>query len=553
MKNSFFNTITGITLLGAGWYILHFSILPAGQACHWDEVAHTIFGANIYYDLIQKDILNVLFDIYRQVYWPPVHSVLVGAAFCFTGLDLIPARSISLLLFLIMAWLLVQTARDLSCNRPYIAGITALILTLSTPSLILFSAMAMLETPGMFFMVLSFFIYFKICRNDKPEKAHLLLGMAVTLTYFTKQHYAVLVAITILFNEIIEHRFCIRPLFNRRNYYAVLPLGISLLIWFAYPPKFISALKSLISFSWGIEDTYSLDGLLFYPRALIEFYGSAFILAVHCFCAAFAVKYFNDKRIRFLLLFVITFSVISELHHNKAARHIIPMIPAMILLTSHIAAQMWHSSSRFKIMAKVRVRKIFIVTVLCFSLFVIASSYRRPYEQSHMEISDRILEIARGKAQVLILGSMDLHLQNPPMIDWQLITELENFDPPQAGIATSSAEARKLQRALDRFSAPEWLIDALGPILARSSHIGKSRSIYLGNYPFNYKTREAFDLFFQETIKKGGYARVIIATSLNQKAKFPFAYFSPSLKKAGFLEKSTSLIPGGRINEYVRQ
>lgn len=552
MRTTAFNILTVASIAGAGMFLLVAGILPAGQACHWDEVAHAIFVAHIYHDLAHGDIVNLLFDIYRQVYWPPVHSVLTGTLFCFTGLSFAAARSISLVLFMIMAWTMVRIAAELQGKAPLTAGLTALVLTLATPALMLYSSMAMLEMPGLWAMVLSLYVYFRLQRPGTPDRSWLLLGLGVTLTYFTKQHYGVLLAIVLLLNELIEHRFNMRRLFCRRYFFAVLPLAVSLMIWFAYPPKFVSAVNSLVTAPWGVEDTYGIEGLLYYPRALITLFGSPAMLLIHCVCAAVCLKFVTDKRVRCLILLTVLLFIIGQLHHNKCARHILPMIPPMILMTSTVAAHLGRAAHRLKMPAAPALSPLVITIIALFALFTGISKYQRPFEQGFMDISSHIIENARGNAPVLILGSMDLHRQNPPMIDWQLIVNLDHFDPPQTGIATASAEAKKLKRALQRFDAPPWLRGMLRPVLERTDLAGESRSIWLGNYPYNFNDRESFDLFFQGIVRKTDYTRVFVVTSLEDSAKFPMAYFSPSLQKAGFAQRSARRMAGYRVDIFSR-
>src|SRR5438067_7122064 len=67
-----------------GWSVWQFVIRP-GAGFSWDEASHSLKGLVITNDLRSGDWLGFLYDTYRQVYWPPLHSCMTGIAFLCAG------------------------------------------------------------------------------------------------------------------------------------------------------------------------------------------------------------------------------------------------------------------------------------------------------------------------------------------------------------------------------------------------------------------------------------------------------------------------------------
>src|SRR5262245_60778309 len=82
-----------------GWRIYYFVIIP-GSPFLWDEAAHAIRGLVIAEDLQSGDWLGFLYDTYRQVYWPPLHSWLAASEFLSWAPTPVVIRTVSLVMFL---------------------------------------------------------------------------------------------------------------------------------------------------------------------------------------------------------------------------------------------------------------------------------------------------------------------------------------------------------------------------------------------------------------------------------------------------------------------
>ena len=198
-----------------GWAVYNYMILPSGLLA-WDQAAHTVIGSLIAQDIIDGNWLAFFYDLYRQVYWPPVHPWLLGIALAVGGNTPVVARSLSLFLYLGSALLLYLSASRLGAERGYRVAFIATVLFLTSPGLLPFAGQVMLEMTAVFFLILSLLLFFK---TDDSSSSWLraALGLAIVATYLAKSNYGILLLITLTLELLIEARFRPRRLFSRAN------------------------------------------------------------------------------------------------------------------------------------------------------------------------------------------------------------------------------------------------------------------------------------------------------------------------------------------------
>jgi len=239
-------------------------IIPSG-AFGWDEAAHALRGLVIARDLEQGDWLGFLYDSYRQVYWPPVHSWLTGVAFLIAGVSTVAARTVSLVAFVMAAYALYLAALEMKRQNGDVAATVAATLFVTSPSLAIYAGQSMVEIPGLLFLILTLLIYFKLSKDSSQARDYLLLGFGVTATYFVKSNYGVLLVIAIFTVSLIDAGFRPKQLLTRANWFALLPLLVVFPVWFAYPPKLIETWRTMVNQPFGVREPFGLEGLLFYP------------------------------------------------------------------------------------------------------------------------------------------------------------------------------------------------------------------------------------------------------------------------------------------------
>ena len=94
-----------------------------------------------------------------------------------------------------------------------LAGFTAALLFLTSPGIIALAARAMLEMPAFFCLILTFFLYFRVIDYSDSILNHFLLGLGITLTYFFRSNYGVLLFLTLFITPLIDNRFNLRAVF----------------------------------------------------------------------------------------------------------------------------------------------------------------------------------------------------------------------------------------------------------------------------------------------------------------------------------------------------
>lgn len=539
MKKVGFHTTIVLVTLGAAWVIFRYTVLPAGPPCDWDETAHAVKGLLIAYDLQQGDWVNFLFDTYRQLYWPPLHSWFTGVAYLAAGQSMAAARFVSVIAFIMTALLLYMTVREMGENKEDLAGLIAVVLYVTSPSMASYAALSMLEIPGLLAITLTFFIYNRLNWKRVPSRRHMCLGLAMTFTYFIKTNYGILLILTFVITQLIDNRLKLRLLLSRSNVYTILPMVIIYAIWFAYPPKLVSTWNHLLNQPWGVEDTYSLEGLLYYPKAFFYLSGSLSLFALFMGAIIFSFKSWQNKTIRFLLILVMIQFLIGEIHHTKLERHLFPIMPPVFILSGYTLAKWWRRSSHSGVFFWLP--RLVTCALLLNAVFLSAKSLPPVPQDFREEVINHVVNAARVPGKILILGTKELRRPNIPMIDWQLITQKKLILPPQAGTFTPSyTEMQKIKVILTRLDA-SWLKGIADPLMRRANHPHRIRIIYIGCYPLNFGDQTTLDRFLLRTLSEGRFERVVTLTSLADEALHPLSIFRPLLERTGMKHMSERL------------
>lgn len=124
----------GVLLAGcvSAWVVYSRLVLPSG-ALSWDESAHALYGLLIAHDIETRDWVSLLYDTYRQVFWPPLHSWLTAAVFLAGGVSDAHARLGSVFAYALLPLILYLAGERLSGPRGWIAGVVAAGLAMPSP------------------------------------------------------------------------------------------------------------------------------------------------------------------------------------------------------------------------------------------------------------------------------------------------------------------------------------------------------------------------------------------------------------------------------------
>ncbi|NJN81391.1 MAG: hypothetical protein HC802_03325 [Caldilineaceae bacterium] len=483
--------------------IARYLLTPRGPF-HWDEAAHALKGLLIAHDIRSGDWISFLYDTYRQVLWPPLHSWLTAIAFLIAGPGYATAGAVSLFTFIATAPLLYLAGDRMAEQQVNRIGLIAAILFLTSPALVPFSVQSMLEIPGLFALVATIWVYFWLIDSRAEAKQFAWLGLAVALTFLIRTHYGVLIFIAIFISMLFDARFRPRTVLDRRFFFMLAPMVLIFAIWFAYPPKLTATLGWLINYPAGVDDPYSTAGWLFYPQGWFRIAGSTVIGIFYLAFFLVAFKWRTSSVVRLLLILVTVQIVIGMFHHNKQDRYIFPILPPLFLITAFVLDKAWRLSTQSGEVIRYWLPRVGTVALLAYSTVLFVGALRPQAPQFNSELAQHIANEARRNGATLIVGSMDLARPNPPLLDWQLIVEEGVMAAPQAGSAVQIDEERSLLAMLESPRIPDGIRNMLSPTLQRSEQIGVVRSIYLG-LPLRASYSQGaqqFDHFFQRTLKE---------------------------------------------------
>ena len=529
-----------------GWALYNYMILPSGLFA-WDQAAHTVIGALIAQDIIDGNWLAFFYDLYRQVYWPPVHPGLLGIAFAVGGNTPIVARSLSLFLFLGSALLLYLAGSKLGPARGYRVAFIATILFLTSPGLLPFAGQVMLEMTAVFFLILSLLLFFKI-DGDSPSWLRIALGLALVATYLAKSNYGILLLITLTLELLIEARFQPKRLFSRANITIALPVIIAFVIWFAYPPKIQKTWAAMVNIPFGIKDPYSIEGLLFYPKALWQSSGNVLFFFLFIASLIMILAKYRNRNLRFLALLIIVQLLLGELHQTKVARHILPVLPALFLCTGFVLA---YQGFDFKIRGKkVRLSLLITIAALVYTQILLVDSLRPISTKFDQPATAYISDAVSDNHSSLVMSTINLTNPTPPLLDWSLISAESLLNPVHSDVAMNYDQDKSIASYAERDIVPSWLAGRINAAVRRNEKPGLVRTLYLDHSGSSYSQNpQGLSRYLQELNEDAKVHRVIIAIPNDLEDSFipagtsPYTqdFFAPGLEKLGLRHVSTQV------------
>ena len=174
----------------------------------------------------------------------------------------------------------------------------------------------------------------------------------------TKTNYGVLLALALATAFAIDGRWLSRPpvgagsraepralavaATRRGQGLTALVFGLPLALWLAYPEKVLTTLSALTNVPLG-PDRFSIEGLLFYPRALLWLAGSWPLLLVWLASLALTLRWHlpcSDPRLRLVVILLGLQALVAELAVTKVDRHILPLGLGFSLLVGFWAARL---------------------------------------------------------------------------------------------------------------------------------------------------------------------------------------------------------------------
>uniref|UniRef100_A0A7V3J9G4 Glycosyltransferase RgtA/B/C/D-like domain-containing protein n=1 Tax=candidate division CPR3 bacterium TaxID=2268181 RepID=A0A7V3J9G4_UNCC3 len=344
----------------------YFQFLRPLDVFLWDESHHGFYGMQIYDDLKALDWESFWLHTNNQALWMPLHSWLNGFFLLAFGFSYASARLSSLFLFFVCSILIYLIGNEISKEKGWLIGLTAVFLYLTSPMMLHLATVNMQEMMGI--LICLIIIYF-IIRNLGLNVfwKFLFLGFLLSVAYWIKQNYALvlifgvaLFQMSLLFG-LKEEKIDLPPDKKKKknlvpkkgsiaqpsnpfyswllnNFAIVLGFLPLFILWWATPP-FERKYALTVSFRQGsVAEGKSLilnfiGTCLFYLQSFITSYNLSFWIALGCLSAVVASLFFwRDKRIRIIsLMFYANFIFISIMSFAQE-RYLSLALPLAFLL-----------------------------------------------------------------------------------------------------------------------------------------------------------------------------------------------------------------------------
>ncbi len=345
--------ILAVVLLVGGIIFIN-RILP-GDAFSKEEAQHALYGFWLWRDVRALDWNSFWYDTGRQLIWPFLHSWILTVFFLIFGVGYVSARSLSLLFFVLSVLLVYVFSSRLSEKSGWKIGIVSCLLMLTSPLMIKFSSLNMLEGLGALLFLSAAYAY-TISEERKITIEYILLAILIGLSIYTNYLYTYLLLPAFMVATLSR----LGPIFlkaislKRRGEEAAVnfiwwgyrKLIVTLILlalaalWFSFhfSRKVQLLMTAVFRYAGGVE-IYSLwQNILYYPRVIVENLSfspwlGAFLL-ISLFLPFIALRY---RGLNKLFIYVWTVIILLALTiPAKAPRMIYIIIPFIFMIFSAV-------------------------------------------------------------------------------------------------------------------------------------------------------------------------------------------------------------------------
>ena len=318
-----------------------------------DEAEHANAAVELTSALRSGEPEGIVKAVTRQSYYPPVHSFLVTTSYLLRGEELASSRLPSLAMYVLAVLLLgALTYRALRRLQPETAAgwfptfgtAIAIILAGSSPILIWYGALCMVENTGVVATILLFLACDELFARPHKVGLQLLVALCGLVLFLTKYNLALVVLPALVLTLRMmpwslpeRHRLLLR---------VIGPLALGVVIWLALIDR-----ASFVSFFLGHPGDVPLlssENLLFDIRAWLGVYGVHPVVGAGALlCAGYAAAIHYRKPIVRLTGFtaLAAFGVLLISTTNEA-RYLLVAAPALWFLAALGGAEFVHRGAQ---------------------------------------------------------------------------------------------------------------------------------------------------------------------------------------------------------------
>lgn len=403
-------------------------LLVAQPPFHADEAGHALPAARMALALGRGDVDALLELTRRDVLWPFFHPLFIAVFLAAFGATANVARASSLCALVATVGLVPLLVRELArppiddgtgdgepapAASPVVGWLSAAAL-LAAPSLWTLGCQAMTEALGMAMVVLTL-----LCSARAERGRSLLLhaasGVLGAFTFFTKYNYGIPLLLASF--AALAWRARVR---GPRPLAAFGAGAVPLLVgWFAFV---FGTDRGRLEYVWSYlrvnrdEGIHGLDGLLFYPRSLVEILGLAVAIGLLLGLPAAFRRRAAGARLPSLLYASLTLLLLLA-HVNKQWRYLAPAIPVLLAVAeAELAA--WCAGLRLRGPAWALAAAALLVARDPLAAIRQAADEVKPYAEAGAMVRFAALHLPPDRP-VLVLGSSGLLPHSA--LSWQLL------------------------------------------------------------------------------------------------------------------------------------
>jgi hypothetical protein len=344
--------------------IFSLRVVPA-DVFVWDEGHHALYGTMLTSDVKAGDWDLFWSHTHRQTYWPFFHSWMLTSFFLVFGASYVSARSLSLFLFFLTVILTYFIALKTDKDKGVYVAIGASFLALTSPMLVQFAAMNMIELLGTLIFAAATLLYLKADEHGETWQGLVyygLLGLSLGICMVTKYNFALALIPSIgavmaidLFNDwrAMREGRVEWPIYRTALKYllVLIPLLLITVCWFtSYDMD-----RKISMVMWtrsahvdrGLSDVLMQN--LYYPKVVIDSFVLSkwlgFIVLISAFLSAI---FFKNKPVRMMSIsFILSMIITNAAVGWRLDRGFIMEIPWALILFSFMCVEVVRRVSSF--------------------------------------------------------------------------------------------------------------------------------------------------------------------------------------------------------------
>jgi hypothetical protein len=169
----------------------------------WDLATHLELGWFDYHFLVTGRVDRLLWDLWLQGYWPPVHSIFQIPFYIILGGRMTAGLWSSLTAFVLVGVVGCAVLLRESRSNGFLAASVFLALLISSPYLLAYASVTMTETLGALMQLVVVLCYVQYRRQPDPRSARIFV-VSLTVLFFTKYNYFFLLVAPLVIHEWLD-------------------------------------------------------------------------------------------------------------------------------------------------------------------------------------------------------------------------------------------------------------------------------------------------------------------------------------------------------------